>query len=58
MSVCPGSTATFKAVCSAKENKETGPGQVGRPAGVCQAAGAAVSSGTNWQARLPALWPR
>lgn len=53
MNVCPGSTATFKAVYSAKENKEAGPGQVGRPAGVCQAAGAAASSGTSHRPAFP-----
>lgn len=43
MNVCPGSTATCEAVCSAKENKETGPGRVGRPVGVCRAGAAATS---------------
>lgn len=43
MNVCPGSTATCEAVCSAKDNKETGPGRVGRPVGVCRAGAAATS---------------
>jgi len=34
--VFPGSTPTFKAVCSAKENTEAGPGQVGQPMEICR----------------------
>lgn len=53
--VFPGFTPTFKAVCSAKENMEAGPGQVGKSMGMCQDSLSCVTK-LKQESRPSALW--